>query len=93
LTIANKPLRCLLLGHRFRFRAEGAAMLWRCERCEERGRKLYDSPARARRYALALDREDRGELGRRAPLLGMFPLRIAHWLRTRSARDRSGRHR
>jgi hypothetical protein len=54
-------------------------MLWECERdCDAGGRKTYDSPAEARRYAAAFDREDRDELGRRAPVLGMFPLRLWH---------------
>ncbi len=52
-------------------------MLWSCERgCGAGGAKTYPSAADARRYARALDREDRDEIGRRAPLLGMFPLRI-----------------
>jgi hypothetical protein len=80
-------LRCRLLGHRYRFRTEGAVMLWECERdCDAGGRKTYDSPTEARRYAEAFDREDRDDLGRGAPVLGMFPLRLWHKMRGRSHR-------
>ena len=52
-------------------------MLWTCERgCGAGGSKEYASASDAARYAAAFDREDRSELGRRAPLLGMFPLRM-----------------
>jgi hypothetical protein len=77
---------CRLLGHRHRFWADGSSMHWRCERCGEAGVKEYATPAQARRYAAAFDREDREDLGRRAPLLGMFPLRVARALRERAAR-------
>jgi hypothetical protein len=77
-------LRCNVFGHRFRFRAEGATMRWTCERCgTPGGEKLYGSPAEALQFARAFDREDRDELGRRAPLLGMFPLRMWRALRRR----------
>lgn len=57
-------------------------MHWECQRdCDAGGTKSYESPAQASRYAAAFDREDRDELGRRAALLGMFPLRIWHKLR------------
>ena len=70
-------LRCRLFGHRVRFSADGTRMRWRCARgCGFEGSKEYASAADARRYARALDREDREDLGRRAPLLGMFPLRL-----------------
>jgi hypothetical protein len=77
---------CRALGHRYRFRAEGPTMTWTCERCGAvGGTKRYASPADAERYAKAFDREDRSELGRRAPLVGLLPLRI--W---RAGRDRRG---
>jgi hypothetical protein len=77
-------LSCRLLGHRYRFRAEGATMRWACERgCGAGGSKDYESAADATGYAAAFDREDRSELGRRAPLLGMFPLRMWWTLRRR----------
>ena len=70
-------LRCRLFGHRVRFSADGPCMRWRCARgCGFEGSKEYASAADARRYARALGREDREDLGRRAPLLGMFPLRL-----------------
>jgi hypothetical protein len=59
-------------------------MRWACERgCGAGGSKDYESAADAAGYAAAFDREDRSELGRRAPLLGMFPLRMWWMLRRR----------
>jgi hypothetical protein len=59
-------------------------MVWECGRgCGAGGSKVYPSAADARRYAIAFDVEDSDELGRRAPFLGMFPLRLAHALRRR----------
>ena len=79
-------LSCALLGHRYRFSANGATMHWACERCGARGgEKTYGSAEEAARYARAFDREDRQQIGRRAPLLGLFPLRLA-WLLHRRAR-------
>jgi len=70
-------LRCRLTGHRHRFVAERETMVWRCERCGTAGgSKTYPSAADARRYAAAFDREDRSDLGRRAPLVGLLPLRL-----------------
>jgi hypothetical protein len=81
-------LACRLVGHRFRFSADGSTMRWSCERdCGAGGEKTYASAADAARYARALDREDRDELGRRAPLIGLLPLRIA-WLLRRRRRAR-----
>ena len=79
-------LRCRLAGHRHRFRAEGATMTWACERCGAiGGEKTYATARDARRYAAAFDRRDSSSLGRRAPLVGLLPLRIwRHW------RDRRG---
>jgi hypothetical protein len=78
-------LACRLLGHRFRFTSEGETMRWTCARgCGAGGSKTYGSAADAARYARAFDREDRDDLGRRAPLLGMFPLRLWRlWRRRR----------
>lgn len=77
-----RMLACRILGHRYRFWAEDATMRWQCQRgCPAGGAKLYASPAAARRYAAAFDREDREDLGRRAPILGMFPLRVWYKLR------------
>ena len=80
-------LRCRLLDHRFRFRSEGATMRWECARgCGARGSKVYESEEDAARYAKAFDREDREDLGRRAPLIGLLPLRLWRALRTRRRR-------
>lgn len=63
-------------------------MVWECERCGKRGgSKTYASAAEAQRYARALDREDRADLGRRAPLVGLLPLRIWRLWRDRSRRS------
>jgi hypothetical protein len=77
-------LRCRLAGHRFTFAADGATMRWTCERgCGAAGEKTYPSAADAERYARAFDRRDTEDLGRRAPLVALFPLRIARYLRRR----------
>jgi hypothetical protein len=69
-------LRCRLLGHRFRFSSDGATMRWTCvRRCGAAGEKRYATAEDAARYASAFDREDRQDLGRRAPL-GLLPLRL-----------------
>ena len=77
-------LSCRLLGHRFRFTSDGETMHWRCERgCGAGGQKRYPTAEDALRYARALDREDRDDLGRRAPFVGLLPLRLL-----RAARER-----
>jgi hypothetical protein len=77
-------LRCRLAGHRYRFRADGAVMVWECaRRCGAGGSKQYPTAGEAARYARAFDREDRDDLGRRAPLVALLPLRIARLLRRR----------
>jgi len=64
-------------------------MHWECQRgCGAGGSKRYVSAEDASRYARAFDREDRADLGRRAPLLGLFPLRLL-----RAFRERRDRHR
>jgi hypothetical protein len=71
------PVRiCRIFGHRMRFRAEERTMVWSCERCGESGSKEYASVGDAERYARAFDHEDRDDLGRRAPFIGLLPLRI-----------------
>ena len=73
-------LRCRVLGHRFRFTSDGPTMRWACARgCGAGAEKRYGSAADAARFARAFDREDRHELGRRAPL-GLFPLRLVRAL-------------
>lgn len=75
-------IACRILGHRYRFEADGPIMRWTCSRgCGAGGEKLYPTPADARRYASAFGREDRDEIGHRAPLIGLLPLRIWRALR------------
>ncbi|HEX8855759.1 MAG TPA: hypothetical protein VF752_09155 [Thermoleophilaceae bacterium] len=77
-------LRCRVFGHRFRFTSSGNEMRWTCQRgCGASASKRYATAADARRYAAAFDREDRADLGRRAPLFGLLPLRIARAIRDR----------
>ncbi len=60
-------------------------MRWECERgCGAGGSKEYGNATDAARFAAAFDLEDRSELGRRAPFLGMFPLRLWWTLRRRA---------
>jgi hypothetical protein len=73
-----------MLGHRFRFTSEGETVRWACARgCGAGGEKRYATAEDAARYARAFDREDREELGRRAPLVGLLPLRVLHAVRER----------
>jgi hypothetical protein len=82
-------LACRVLGHRWRFSAEGATMRWACTRgCGAGGEKRYKSAERAARYARALDRDDRDDIGRR-PLLSLLPLALAR--RTRRDDIRRGK--
>jgi hypothetical protein len=74
-------LGCTVFGHQVRFWAEGETMRWSCEReCGVDGSKAYPDAATARRYADALDRHDRDDLGKRAPL-SLTPLRLARRVR------------
>jgi hypothetical protein len=77
---------CRVVGHRWRFSAEGEVMRWECERgCGASGSKRYPSAEQAARYARAFDREDREATGRR-PLLSMLPLRLAQKMAERRRR-------
>jgi hypothetical protein len=68
-------------------------MYWECRRgCGQAGSKRYRSAEDASRYARAFDREDRQDLGRRAPLLGLFPLRLVRAFRERRRRHRDQTH-
>ena len=70
------PLGCRVRGHRVRFWNEGETMHWECERgCGFAGSKSYATATEAQRYAIAFDREDSDDLGRRAPL-SLFVLRL-----------------
>jgi len=76
------PPACWVLGHRWRFSAQGATMRWDCERCgAPGGTKTYNDPADARRYARAFDDEPRR--GERRFLLGAAPLWLWRRLRGR----------
>ncbi len=78
---------CRLFGHRYRFWPEDHTMHWECQRgCGAGGAKRYGTAAEASRYARAFDREDSDTIGRRAPLVGLLPLRLA-----RAAVDRRDR--
>ena len=75
-------LQCRVFGHQPAFRAEGRTMHWACGRCgHPGGTKEYPSAADAQRYAVAFNKRDADDLGKRAPLLGLLPLRI--WRRVR----------
>ena len=75
-------LRCRLLGHRFRFGADGATMRWRCERgCGAGGEKRYSTVAEAERYARGFERERAGTAGETA--LGALPVRLLRSIRGR----------
>jgi hypothetical protein len=70
-------VRCRILGHRFRFAADGQTMRWTCQReCGAGGEKRYESAADAARYARVFDREDRDALGRNRLTLSLLPLRL-----------------
>jgi hypothetical protein len=76
---------CRVMGHHWRFSAEGRTLRWDCTRCAARGgAKEYDSPQLARHYAQAFESEPRR--GERRFLLGAAPL----WLWRRISRRRPG---
>ncbi len=78
-------LSCRLFGHKLGFTTKGRTMRWGCERCGQViGSKDYPTEAEAQHYAAAFDRRDTDDLGRRAPLIGMFPLRVWRSLTNRS---------
>ncbi len=73
---------CRLLGHRIAFVADGPVLRWSCERdCGTEGHKTYASAADAGRYATAFNRRDSDAIGKRAPLLGLLPLRLWRLIR------------
>jgi len=62
-------------------------MTWSCARCGHLGgAKEYASAEEAARFARAFDREDRDDLGRRAPLVAGLPLRALRLVRARRRR-------
>ena len=75
-------LACRVFGHRPAFSSDGPTMRWACDRCGQGvGAKKYETSEDARRYAAAFNRRDTDDLGRRAPLIGLLPLRL--WRRFR----------
>jgi hypothetical protein len=70
-------LACTIFGHRPAFSADGATLRWACDRCGmDAGAKTYASAEDARRYASAFNRRDTDAMGKRAPLIGLLPLRL-----------------
>lgn len=81
-TPQRHPIRCVLFGHDYDFRVDGSTMRWQCSRgCDAGGSKSYPSPQDAARYAKVFNHRSTDELGRRAPLIGLLPLRL--WRRIR----------
>jgi len=77
---------CRVLGHRWRFSAEGRTLRWDCTRCAAPGgSKEYDSDQLARHYAQAFENEPRR--GERRFLLGAAPLWLARRLGEHRTRD------
>lgn len=74
--------KCSIFGHDMSFTTDGPRMDWTCRRgCNAGGSKLYASAGDATRFAAAFDRRPNENIGRRAPLIGLFPLRMWHRLR------------
>jgi hypothetical protein len=70
-------IACRVFGHQPAFSADGRVMRWACARCgNPGGAKEYATAAEARRYAHAFNKRDADDLGKRAPLIGLLPLRI-----------------
>lgn len=70
-------MKCTVFGHDYGFTANGPVMRWQCRRgCDVGGTKTYATPEAATRYATAFNRRDSEDLGRRAPLIGLLPLRL-----------------
>ena len=78
---SQAPLRCRVWGHGFVFRAEADQMLWSCTRCSAGDSKRYGTAAEAARLAAALNVRATTDLGKRAPLVGLLPLRLWRWWR------------
>lgn len=77
-------LSCAVFGHKPVFQTDGATMTWACERgCGHSGSKTYPSAVDAERYATAFNHPDSADLGKRAPLIGLLPLRLWRMWRER----------
>ena len=87
------PLGCRMFGHRPAFRADGRVMRWECDRgCgRQRGSKQYPTAEEAERYVTAFNRRDSADLGKRAPLIGLLPLRLRRMMKSGQRTTRSGR--
>jgi len=73
---------CRVFGHQPTFHAQGRTLRWACERCGgSSGAKEYDTADEAEKYAAAFNKRDTDDLGKRAPLIGLLPLRL--WRRWR----------
>ncbi|WP_431236770.1 hypothetical protein ACQ86B_17790 [Mycolicibacterium aichiense] len=73
---------CRMLGHRMVFTNDGPVLHFHCERgCGTTGYKTYPSEAHAARYSKAFNRRDSDDLGKRAPLIGLLPLRLWRMIR------------
>ncbi|MDQ2637057.1 MAG: hypothetical protein M3Y83_09295 [Actinomycetota bacterium] len=73
---------CRVFGHQPAFSVDGVTMRWACARCgQAAGAKNYPTADDARRYAAAFNKRDAEDLGKRAPLIGLLPLRL--WRRFR----------
>jgi hypothetical protein len=66
-------LACRLSGHRWRFRREGATVLWSCERgCGAGGERGYESPAVASVHLRHYARRPPQPVGLLAALAGVL---------------------
>lgn len=75
--------RCRLFGHDYVFTARETTLEWECTReCGAGGSRSCATTSRAEHCATAFNRRDVDSLGRRAPLVGLFPLRM--WRRLAS---------
>jgi hypothetical protein len=74
-----------MLGHRYRFSADGPTMRWECMRgCGAGGEKRYATDEEATRYAQGLERDRHAAGEGRVPLVSTLPLRLLRRARKRS---------
>lgn len=77
-------VRCRPIAHRLRFWSDGGTMRRKCRcGCGAGGSQRYAPEQDAARYTRAFDREERDDFGKRTPLLGLVPLRLARALSRR----------
>ncbi len=83
---------CKVFGHDMTFQAEDRSMRWSCTRgCEAGGAKEYPTSEEAAHFAAAFDKRENRDLGKRAPLIGLLPLRLWHRLHN-NQRAEGSRH-